>query len=424
MLRIERFRENPDEIKDSEEFRGKDPERVDKVIELDKAWRESLQRLQELQEKRNDVGDKIAEMKKNGEDASDHIEKMQEVKETINELEDEVEELKNERDELRLKIGNIVHDSVPQGEDEDDNVPIKHWEPENGKDSEGELAADLLESTNLLETEKAAEVSGERAYYLKNGLVKLNQALINYGLDKLQEKGFTPMQTPYVLNREAMEGAAELEDFHEQLYKLDRHERYLIATSEQTLAAYHFDDILQPQELPKKYGGYSTNFRREAGKHGQETRGIWRLHQFEKIEQFIFCEPGDTWDLHEELRENAEEMMQDLNLPYRVVNVCTGDLGDTPAKKYDIEAWRPPLDEYGEVVSCSNCTEYQGTKLKARIRRSDGNEPVHTLNSTLVATQRIMTIIIENNQTEKGIKVPEVLQDYMGGQEYIEVKNE
>ncbi|MFB6242265.1 MAG: serine--tRNA ligase [Candidatus Nanosalina sp.] len=422
MLRIERFRENPEEIRESEEYRGKDPERVDKVIELDKAWRENLQKLQELQGKRNEVGDKIAEMKQEGKDASDHIEKMQEVKERINELEEEVEDLKEERDDLRFRIGNIVHESVPQGEEEDENVPIKHWEPEEGKKEDAELAADLLEDSNLLETEKAAEVAGERAYYLKNDLVKLNQALINYGLDKLREKGYTPMQTPYMLNREAMEGAAELEDFHEQLYKLDRHERYLIATSEQTLAAYHFDDILQPQELPKKYAGFSTNFRREAGKHGTQTRGIWRLHQFEKIEQFIFCEPEDSWDLHEELLGNAEELMQELNLPYRVVNVCTGDLGDTPAKKYDIEAWRPPLGEYGETVSCSNCTEYQGTKLNARIRQQDGNEPVHTLNATMVATQRVMTIIIENNQTEKGIKVPEALQDYMGGQEYIELE--
>jgi|APHM01.1.fsa_nt_gi seryl-tRNA synthetase len=423
MLRIERFRDNPDEIKESEDYRGKDPEKVDKAIELDKAWRENLQKLQELQERRNEVGDKIAEMKQNGKDASEHIEKMQEVKDTINELEDEVENLKTDRDELRMKIGNIVEDSVPQGEDEDDNVPIKHWEPEEGKSKSGELAADVLEDTDLLETEKAAEVAGERAYYLKNELVRLNQALINYGLDKMQEKNYTPMQTPYMLNKEAMEGAAELEDFHEQLYKLDRHERYLIATSEQTLAAYHFDEILQPQELPKKYAGYSTNFRREAGKHGQETRGIWRLHQFEKIEQFIFCKPEESQDLHDELLQNAEEVMKDLNLPYRVVNVCTGDLGDTPAKKYDIEAWRPSLEEYGEVVSCSNCTEYQGTKLKTRIRRQDSdNQTVHTLNSTLIATQRLMTIIIENNQTERGIKVPEALQGYMGGQKHIEME--
>jgi len=424
MLRIERFRENPEEIKESEEYRGKDPERVDKVIELDKGWRENLQKLQELQEKRNEVGDRIAEMKQDGEDASEHIEKMQEVKERINELEEEVEDLKEERDDLRFRVGNIVHDSVPQGEDEDDNVPIRHWEPEDGKKEDAELAADLLEGSDLLETEKAAEVAGERAYYLKNDLVKLNQALINYGLDKLREKGYTPMQTPYMLNREAMEGAAELEDFHEQLYKMDRHERYLIATSEQTLAAYHFDEILQPQELPKKYGGFSTNFRREAGKHGQETRGIWRLHQFEKVEQFIFAEPGDSWELHEELLQNAEDVMQALELPYRVVNVCTGDLGDTPAKKYDIEVWRPPLGEWGEVVSCSNCTSYQARKTRTRIRRSEDNETVHTLNATACATARVMTAIVENNQTSDGIRIPAALQNYMDGQEVIRLDHD
>ncbi len=218
-----------------------------------------------------------------------------------------------------------------------------------------------------------------------------------------------------------MEAAAELEDFHEQLYKLDREDRYLIATSEQPLAAYHFDEILQPDELPKKYAGFSTNFRREAGKHGTETRGIWRVHQFEKVEQFIFCEPDQSWDLHEELLTNAETIMQQLELPYRVVNVCTGDLGDTAAKKYDIEVWRPPLQEYGEVVSCSNCTDYQARKIKARIRRSEENETLHTLNATALATSRIMTAIVENNQTENGIRIPEALQPYMNGQEFIEL---
>jgi seryl-tRNA synthetase len=422
MIDIEVFREDPEKIRESQRKREEDVEKVDKVIELDKAWRENLQRLQDLQEKRNEVGDRIAEMKKNGEDASEHIEKMQEVKETISELEDEVERLKEERDEIRFEIGNILHQSVPQGEDEDDNVPIRHWEPEEGKKEDAELAADVLEDSHLLETEKAAEVAGERAYYLKNDLVALNHALQRFALDFLQENGYTPTQTPYMLGNEAMAAAAELEDFEEQLYEVKDEDKYLIATSEQTLAALHYDEILQPDELPKKYAGFSTNFRREAGKHGKQTRGIWRIHQFEKVEQFIFSEPENSWDLHEELIENSEEIMQKLGLPYRVVNVCTGDLGDKAAKKYDIEVWRPPLGEYGEVVSCSNVTSYQGTELETRIRRPDDNETVHTLNATACATERIMTAIIENNQTEKGIKIPEVLQNYMGGQEYIELE--
>ncbi len=422
MLDIELFRENPEKIKASEERRGKDPEKVEKVVELDEAWRESLQRLQELQEKRNSVGDRIAELKQEGKDAEEYIEQMQEVKETISELEKDVEALKEERDELRYQIGNILHESVPEGEDEDDNVEIKTWEPENGRSDEGELAADIIQENDLVETEKAAELAGERAYYLKNDLFRLNQALIQFSMDLLEEKGFTPMQTPYYLKYEPMAAAAELEDFEEQLYKIEDEDKYLIATSEQTLATFHMDEILQPQSLPRKYGGFSTNFRQEAGKHGQETRGIWRVHQFEKVEQYIFCEPENSWDFHEELLQNSEELMQKLGLPYRVVNVCTGDMNDNAAKKYDIEVWRPPLQDYGEVVSCSNCTDFQARKVDVRIRRDGDNETAHTLNATECATSRVMTAIIENNQTEKGIKIPEPLQKYMGGKEYIEVE--
>ena len=422
MLDIELFRESPERIKASEERRGKDPEKVDKVIELDEAWRESLQRLQELQEKRNDVGDKIAELKQNGEDAEEHIEKMQEVKETISELEKDVEALKQERDELRYRVGNILHESVPDGDDEEDNKEIKTWEPDSGLSEDAELAADILQENDLVETEKAAELAGERAYYLKNDLFRLNQALIQFSMDVLEEKGFTPMQTPYYLKHRPMEAAAELEDFEEQLYKIEDEDKYLIATSEQTLATFHLDEILQPQDLPRKYAGFSTNFRQEAGKHGQETRGIWRVHQFEKVEQYIFCEPGESWDRHEELLENSEEVMQKLNLPYRVVNVCTGDMNDNAAKKYDIEVWRPPLEEYGEVVSCSNCTDFQARKVGVRIRRDGDNETAHTLNATACATSRVMTAIIENNQTDEGVKIPEPLQKYMGGKEFIELE--
>lgn len=420
MLDIELFREGPDKIKESEKRRDKDPSRVDEVVKMDQEWREKLQKLENLRAERNSVGDEIAELKQQGKDASDKIERMQEVKEKIGELEDEVEQLKEERDEIRYEIGNIVDDSVPKGMDEDENVPIKHWEPEDGKEEDSELAADIIERNDMAETEKAAEVAGERAYYLKDDLFRLNQALIQFSMDILRDKGYSPMQTPYMMKHKPMEAAAELEDFEEQLYQLKGTDKFLIATSEQTLAALHMDDILLPEEFPKKYAGFSTNFRQEAGKHGEQTRGIWRVHQFEKVEQYIFCEPENSWELHDELLENAEEVLKRLNLPYRVVNVCTGDLGDTPAKKFDIEVWRPPLGEYGEVVSCSNCTDYQARKLNTRVRRSEDNEVVHTLNATACATSRVITAIIENNQTENGIKIPEKLRDYMGGKKYIE----
>ncbi|MDY6776864.1 MAG: serine--tRNA ligase, partial [Candidatus Nanohaloarchaea archaeon] len=365
--------------------------------------------------------DRIEELKREGEDASEEIERAEELDEEIDRLEEREEELLEERDEVRYKVGNIMHDSVPKGEDEDDNVPIKHWDPEEGKAEDAELGADVMEELDLIENEKAVEVAGNRAYYLKKDLLDLNLALVRYGLDRMEDKGYTPVQTPYMLNREPMEAAAELEDFHDQLYKLDREDRYLIATSEQTLAALKYDEIIEEEELPVKLAGFSTNFRREAGKHGKQTRGTWRVHQFEKVEQFIFAEPENSWDLHEELLRNSEEIMQELKLPYRVVNVCTGDLGDTPAKKYDIEVWRPPIGEYGEVVSCSNCTGYQAEKLNARVRRpGEDNETVHTLNATALATSRIMTAIVENNQAGDGrVEIPEVLQDYMGGKEYI-----
>jgi len=395
MIGIEVFRENPEEIKESEKRRDKDPEKVEKVIELDEAWRESLQKLQDLQEKRNKVGDRIAELKKDGKDAQDHIDRMQDVKARVEELEQEVERLKQERDKLRYQVGNILHESVPKGDGEEDNVELRTWSPESGRDEDAELAADILEENDLIETEKAAEQAGERAYYLKNDLFRLNQALIRFSMDLLREKGYTPMQTPYMLKHDHMEAAAELEDFEEQLYGIEDQDKYLIATSEQTLATLHRNDILQPQRLPKRYAGFSTNFRREAGKHGTQTRGIWRIHQFEKVEQYIFCEPEDSWSLHEELIQNSEEVMQKLGLPYRVVNVCTGDMNDNAAKKYAIEVWRPPLGE---------------------------NETAHTLNATACATERVMTAIVENNQTEKGIKIPEPLQEYMG-QEYIEIKD-
>ena len=422
MLDIELFRDNPEKIRESEKRRGKDPERVDEVVELDREWRNKLQRLDKLREKRNTVGDEIAELKQEGEDAEEKIQKMQEVKEEISELEDEVEDLKEERDHLRYQVGNILHESVPQGEDEDDNEEIKNWEPETGKDEDARLAADVLEENALVETEKAAELAGERAYFLKGDLFRLNQALINFATDLLREKDFTVMQTPYMLQHEPMEAAAELEDFEEQLYKIEGEDKYLIATSEQTLATFHMDDILLPDEFPKKYAGFSTNFRQEAGKHGEQTRGIWRVHQFEKVEQYIFTKPENSWDMHEKLRENAEEVYRKLEIPYRVVNVCTGDMNDNAAKKYDIEAWRPPLGEYGEVVSCSNCTDYQARKVNVRIRGKDDNYVAHTLNATAVATERAMTAIIENNQTEKGIRIPEALQPYMGGKEYIETE--
>jgi seryl-tRNA synthetase len=418
MLDIELFRDRPEEIKESQKRRGEDPEKVDKVIEIDRKWRNKLQELESLQQKRNSVGDKIAELKKEGKDASEKIERMQEVKTQINELEDEVDDLEEKRDEVCYQIGNLLHDSVPEGEGEEDNPEVRKWEPENGMKTDSELAADFLEENEMLSAEKATEVGGERAYYLSPQLMKLSQALINFSIDFLDEKDFGVYQVPYMLEEKSIAAAVDLETFEDQLYQVNENGRYLIGTAEHALAAKYQGEVIE-EELPLKLGGFSTNFRREAGKHGKQTRGLWRVHQFEKVEQFVFCKPENHLEILEETLKNAEEIMQELNLPYRVVDICDGDISNKTFKQYDIEVWRPPLNEYGEVGSYGSCTDYQAREFETTYREEGERKAPYTVYATALVPQRIMTAIIENNQTEEGIEIPEALRDYMGGKKFI-----
>jgi len=420
MIGVEVFRDNPEKIKNSERRRGNNPDKVDRVVELDEKWRKRLQELEQLQQKRNTVGDEIAELKKSGEDASNKIEMMSEVKKEISSLEDTVNQLKNERDDLRYRIGNLLAENVPNGDGEEDNVELRTWEPEKGKDKNSELAADILERNDLLSAEKAAEVGGERAYYLDPRLMKLSQALINFAIDFLDERDFGVYQTPYMLEEKSIAAAVDLETFKEQLYKVNENGRYLIGTSEHALAAKYQEEVIE-EELPLKLGGFSTNFRREAGKHGKQTRGIWRVHQFEKVEQFAFCKPENHLAILEETLENAEEIMQELELPYRVVDICDGDISNKTFKQYDIEVWRPPLGEYGEVGSYGSCTDYQAREFSTQYRDKGERKVPYTVYATALVPQRIMTAIIENNQTKDGIEIPEVLRNYMGGQEVIKI---
>ncbi len=408
---MEDFREDAEKIRESERRRDKEPDRVDEVVEVDERWRQARQDADDLRAERNELSREVAEKKQSGESAEEEIERVKELKQEIAELEERERELKERRDSLRYEIGNVLHESVPKGEDEEDNVEVDRWgePPEHG--FEVTPHADVVEELDLADTEKAAEVTGSRQYYLKNELVQLEMALQRFAVDRLVEEGFTPMRTPEMLGEEAMEAAAELDDFEEQLYAVEEEPWYLIATSEQTLAAYHFDEILEPAELPLRYAGVSSCFRREAGSHGKDTKGIFRVHQFDKVEQYVFSEPDDSWKVFEELRGNFEMLFRELDLHYRVVNVCTGDMNDNAAKKYDLEAWFPAQDRYRELVSCSNCTSYQARKLGVRIRGEE-NRTAHTLNSTALATQRTICAILEQNQTEDGrVRVPEVLVD-------------
>ena len=269
----------------------------------------------------------------------------------------------------------------------------------------------------MLDTERAAKAAGSRFYYLKGGLVRLNQALILYALDHLAEAGYTPVQPPYMINRRSMEGAVIAEDFEDVIYKIDGEDLYMIGTSEHAMAAMHSGEILDGSSLPLRYAGTSPCFRKEAGAHGKDQKGIFRVHQFEKVEQFVFARPEESWKEHERMLEVSESFYRSLGLPHRVMLLSTGDMGKVSAKTYDIEAWMAGQSAYREVVSCSNCTDYQARRLMVRYRDRTNDKPtyLHTLNSTLVATSRTMVAIMELCQTSDGhIAVPEPLQRYVG----------
>eukprot|EP01098_Paradermamoeba_levis_P002859 TRINITY_DN1359_c0_g1_i1.p1 TRINITY_DN1359_c0_g1~~TRINITY_DN1359_c0_g1_i1.p1 ORF type:complete len:298 (+),score=126.05 TRINITY_DN1359_c0_g1_i1:563-1456(+) len=280
------------------------------------------------------------------------------------------------------------------------------------------------------DAEAGSNVAGHRGYFLKGPGVILNQALINYGLSFLAKKGYTALQTPYFMNKEIMAKTAQLSDFDDQLYKVTSEggeEKYLIATSEQPISAMHAGEWMEQPSLPRRYAGYSTNFRKEAGGHGRDVWGIFRVHQFEKIEQFCITEPEKSWEMHEEMLKTAEEFLQSLELSYHVVNIVSGELNDAAAKKYDVECWFPTLGEYRELVSCSNCTDYQSRRLEIRSGfKKEGEEKkyVHMLNSTLCATTRTICCILENNQTEKGIQVPKVLLPFTLGVDFFPFVND
>jgi seryl-tRNA synthetase len=425
MLDIEIFRENIEKIVESEEKRFKDPENARKVLEFDIKWREVLGELQSFREKRNKISHSIAEYKKKGEEkkAQNAISESAAIKEEIEALEVKAEEFLNKREEYRYIVGNILHETVPIGETEEDNKIIREGGalPEFGFKPVSHV--DLVELIDGADTTKASQVVGSRFYYLKGDLAMLNLALMNFGLEVLQEKGYTPMWTPFFVKYEVIKAAAELADFEEQLYKIQDEDLYMIATSEQTLAAYHYDEILDPDILPLKYAGISSCFRREAGSHGKDTLGIFRVHQFEKIEQFIFCKPEQSWDFHEELISNAEIFYNKLGLPYRIVSIASGELNDNAAKKYDIEAWFPASQTYRELVSCSNCLDYQARKLKIRmgnVGTQKEKDIVHTLNSTAIATERTICCLLENYQNEDhSINIPKILRKYMNGKKKI-----
>ncbi|MFX1322986.1 MAG: serine--tRNA ligase [Promethearchaeota archaeon] len=425
MLDIELYRNDLEKIIESEVKRFKDPSNAEKVLEYDKKWRETLQKLQDLRRERNELSIQIGKFKKSGDTkkAEETKIKSKEIKDKIDELEEKKTEFFERRENYRYIVGNILHDSVPIGETEEDNEIVITVGKLPKFDFKPLSHVNLITKIDGADTKKASEIAGSRFYFLKGDLVSLNLALIRFALDKLINKDYIPMWPPFFIKYDIIKAAAELADFEEQLYKIQDEDLFMIATAEQTLAAYHYDEIIDPERLPLKYAGVSSCFRREAGSHGKDTLGIFRVHQFEKVEQFIFCKPEHSWKLYEELIENVKEIFQDLKIPYRIVNIASGELNDNAAKKYDLEAWFPASENYRELVSCSNCTDYQARKLKIRMGKvgsQQAKEILHTLNSTAIATTRTICCILENFQNkDHSVSIPEVLQKYMNGKKII-----
>ena len=391
---------------------------IDELIMLHRLRGELITKTQMLRRQKNLLSETIASKKKSKQDATFELGEMKQVSALLDQTESEATQIEVKFNQLMMTLPNLLHETVPVGKDEKDNVVVRqHGEimrPSfNPKDH-----IDLATTLDLLDLNRAAKVSGARFYFLKNELVKMNQALINFALDFLLERNYTLIQPPYMIRKEPMVGSVILNDFEDVIYKIEDEDLYMIGTSEHAIAGMHMDEILEGIKLPIRYAGFSSCFRKEAGAHGRDMKGIFRVHQFEKVEQFIYCRPEESWREHERMLALSEEFFKQLGIPYRVVLLCSGDMGKISAKTYDIEAWMAGQNAYREIVSCSNCLDYQARRLGIRFRDKTNEDTrlVHTLNSTLVATERTMVAILENFQTEKGsVEVPKVLQKYMGG---------
>lgn len=428
MLDIKLIRKNPQLIKSNLEKRGnfENSKILNDLILIDEEWRRDLTQLNKLRHERKVMTYEIAKLKKDGIEGSEEVEKAKRIDDEITTLENQVALEEEKIHDFLMRLPNLLHETVPFGRDENDNVQIRSWGEIPKFRFEAKNHIEVALNLDLVDIERAGKVAGSRFFYLKGKGVLLDMALMNFAMIEMSEKGYQPLEPPYLMRKEPYEGVTALSDFGDMLYKVENEDLYLIATSEHPMAAMFMDEVFVEEELPLKLAGMSACFRREAGAHGKDTRGMFRTHQFNKIEQFVFCTPEQSWKMHDELLENAEELVKKLGLPYRVVNVCTGDIGTVAAKKYDIEVWMPAQNAYREVISCSNCTDYQARRLNIRYREKEGaptKDFVHTLNSTAIATGRTIVAILENFQLEDGsVEIPRVLREYMNDVEKINPK--
>jgi seryl-tRNA synthetase len=418
MLDIELFRTKPESIINSQKARGLPTEPVLEVIDLDKHWRNVLQRLEKLKHERNIASENINKLKKAGKPIEPEVKKVKAIVKEIDVLEKEAESFKAKRDELLFEIPNLIDKSVPIGNASKNKIlrtqgKIKKYNFKLKNHEELGLKLDLLD------IERAAKVAGARFYYLKNHLVRLNYAIICFALDLLKKKGFMLMQPPFMLRKEILAGAIPLATFEEMIYKIEGEDLYLIGTAEHALNAYYTNEVLPANKLPIRFAGISPCFRKEAGAHGKDTKGIFRTHQFEKVEQFVFCKPEDAWKEFDLLLRNTEAIFKALEIPYRIVVLSSEEMGRTATKTVDLEGWFPTQGTYRELGSCSNCTDYQARRSNIKFVDEKGKTAfVTTLNNTAIATERAMACLLENHQRADGsIKIPKALWKYTGFKE-------
>ncbi|MFA6024195.1 MAG: serine--tRNA ligase [Candidatus Gracilibacteria bacterium] len=396
---------------------------VDRFIEVDEKRRSLQAELDTLRAEKNKASDKIQKL--SGEEKQAAIAEMRAQGDSEKTVSEALNEVETEWKALMLRAPGLISPDAPEGKDDTENVELYTWGELPKFDFKPKDHMTLGKDLDLVDIDRGVKIGGSRSYFLKNDGMLLELAILQYTLNKLVAKGFTPFLPPLLVNREAMEGTGYFPGGEEQAYTMERDEKYLIGTSEVAVASYHSDEILKEDELPKLYAGYSNCFRREAGTYGKDTHGLYRIHQFQKIEQVVLCKNDmeESKKMHAFLLKNAEEVLQDLKLPYRVVAVCGGDMGQGQYYKNDIETWMPSRESYGETHSCSTFLDYQARRLNTRYKDKDGKmQFVHTLNNTCIASPRILIPILEIYQNANGsITIPEVLRPYMGGRDKIGV---
>jgi seryl-tRNA synthetase len=420
MIDIRILRDNPDRIRENLQKRNITNFPLDELFVLEKKRRELIAKNQKLKEQRNTISVEISQAKRSGKDAQNPIVEMKKTSDEITANDKQAIVIESKMHQMLSSLPNFVDNRVPIGKDETANVLVRKWGETKKEDLDH---IDISNKFDLIDVDRAAKTSGARFYFLRRDLVRLNYALISFALDYLRQRNFILVQPPYMLRRDAIGGAVILGDFEEVIYKIENEDLYLIGTSEHAIAAMHMGEIFDGKLLPLRYAGVSPCFRKEAGAHGRDTKGIFRVHQFEKVEQFVYCKPDDSEAEHQLLLQNAEGFMQQLGIPYRVMLLSSGDMGKVAAKTFDIEGWIPSQNMYRELISCSNCTEFQSRALAIKYREKAHEESkfLHTLNSTLVATERTMVAILENyyRKDARVIEIPKALVPHMGFQTEI-----